>query len=76
VTLPLADVRVIAIEPQFNRGQADNLFRDLRAKGVDVKSAVVDPMETAPPVARGNPDPNFYYERMKANIDELAKAFP
>lgn len=70
------NVSVIAVEPQFNRSQADSLARVLRAKGLDVKVVTVDPLETAEPGAGGNPDPNFYLERMKANIDALAKAFP
>jgi ABC-type Zn uptake system ZnuABC Zn-binding protein ZnuA len=69
-------VGVIAVEPQYSRQQADALAKVLRGKGIEVKIALVDPMETAAPIARGNPDPNFYYDRMKANIDELAKAFP
>jgi zinc transport system substrate-binding protein len=68
-------VSVIAVEPQYSDAQAKRLVSAL-AKDVTIKLALVDPMETAPPVSRGNPDPNFYLDRMKANIDALAKAFP
>jgi ABC-type Zn uptake system ZnuABC Zn-binding protein ZnuA len=71
------NVRVIAVEPQYSRQQAEMLAKVIRRDGkIEVKIALVDPLETAAPAARGNPDPNFYYDRMKANIDELAKAFP
>lgn len=70
------NVSVIAVEPQYSRGQADSLARVLRAKGLDVQVVTVDPIETADPRADGNPDPNLYIERMKANIDALARAFP
>lgn len=70
------NVTVIAVEPQYSRGQAEALARVLRAKGLDMQIAVVDPMETADPGADGNPSPSLYLDRMKANIDALAKAFP
>ena len=70
------NVSVIAVEPQFSRAQADTLARVLRDKGLDIQVVLVDPLETATPGANGNPDPGFYIDRMKANIDALAKAFP
>ncbi len=70
------NVSVIAVEPQFSRAQADTLARVLRDKGLDIQVVLVDPLETATPGANGNPDPAFYIDRMKANIDALAKAFP
>jgi zinc transport system substrate-binding protein len=69
-------VGLIAVEPQYGRGHAETLARVLRSKGLDVKIAVVDPIETAVPGARGNPDPSVYLDRMKANIDAVAEALP
>lgn len=71
------DVRVITVEPQYSKGPAETLQKLLDKRGVPVQLAEVDPLETAP-VASGTttPDPNYYIQRMKQNIDNLAKALP
>lgn len=70
------NVAAIAVEPDASRGQAENLARALREKGIAIQIVEVDPMETAPPTANGNPNPDLYLNRMKQNIDNLAKALP
>lgn len=72
------DVQVIIIEPQYlkAKGAAESLQQHLAGKGVAVRFAEVDPLETADPGADGNPDPGLYLRRMKENIDNLARALP
>jgi len=66
-------VRVIAVEPQYPRTAAENLVAQLKRKDITIKTADVDPMETVPP---GDLKPVYYVERMRENIDNLAKALP
>jgi zinc transport system substrate-binding protein len=70
-------VGLIAVEPQYSSGPAEALRSQLDKRGVKVQIAEVDPLETAPAAAnKADPDPAFYLERMKRNIDNLAKALP
>ena len=66
-------IGVIAVEPQYSHAQAESLQRDLKTKGIDIKIVTLDPLETAP-VAEGknNPDPDYYLNKMRENIDTLA----
>lgn len=66
-------VRVIAVEPQYPKTAAEALVAELKRKGVTMKLADVDPMETVPP---GELQPSYYLKRMRENIDNLAKALP
>lgn len=61
------NVRVVAVESQFSRETAERLFKDMP----DVKIIEIDPLETA---AREEFGPDYYERKMKANIDNLAKA--
>ncbi|MCS7044717.1 MAG: zinc ABC transporter substrate-binding protein [Gemmataceae bacterium] len=70
------DVHVIIIEPQYSRAGAESLQREFAAKGIAVRLAEIDPMETASVDADGNPDPGLYLRRMRENIDNLAQALP
>ena len=72
------DVQAIIIEPQYlkAKGAAESLQQHLAAKGVTVRFAEVDPLETAEPGDDGNLDPGLYLRRMKENIDNLARALP
>jgi ABC-type Zn uptake system ZnuABC Zn-binding protein ZnuA len=70
------DVQVIVVEPQYSKGAAESLQRHLRGQGIDVRLAEVDPMETAAAGDDGNPDPELYVRRMRANIDNLVGALP
>jgi ABC-type Zn uptake system ZnuABC Zn-binding protein ZnuA len=67
------DVRVIAIEPQYNVNTAESLQRELARKGVKVELVEIDPFETADPKEL---DANLYIKVMKRNIDNLAKSLP
>ncbi len=71
------DVHVIAVEPQFAKGPAETLKRELANKGIHVELVEVDPLETAPAAAgKSDPDPAYYMQKMKSNIENLAKALP
>ncbi|MGL6094877.1 MAG: metal ABC transporter substrate-binding protein [Fimbriiglobus sp.] len=66
-------IRVISVEPQYStQTSAKRLLEELAAKGVaDVVLVPIDPLETA------NPDelsPEWYENRMRANIAALAAA--
>lgn len=70
------DVRVIVVEPQYSKGAAESLRQHLKGQGIDIRLAEVDPMETAAAGEDGNPDPELYVRRMRANIDNLVQALP
>jgi ABC-type Zn uptake system ZnuABC Zn-binding protein ZnuA len=70
-------VGVITFEPQFTDAQPRKLAKHLKERGLAVEIAEFDPLETAPLDAGGvNPAPAYYFDKMKANIDNLAKALP
>lgn len=66
------NVHVVTTEPQYNEGTAaQTLIRQLKQKGVpDATTVLIDPLETARP-AELNAD--WYVEKMKKNIDDLAE---
>ncbi len=65
------NVRVIAVEPQYQEGPGKVLARELKKQGLkDVEVIVIDPLETA---AR-DLDAGFYVRKMRENIDTLKKA--
>jgi zinc transport system substrate-binding protein len=70
--------RVIAVEPQYSKAQAEALQRTLKDDGIHVVIVTLDPLETAeiPPGKKFNPDPDYYLKEMRKNIDTLAKALP
>jgi zinc transport system substrate-binding protein len=63
-------VRVIGVEPQYSRGAAETLQRNLNQALPDLAVIELDPIETAPP---DQLSPDYYLKRMQANIDNLAK---
>ena len=71
-------IALIAVEPQYSRMQAESLQANLKRDGVEVKIVSLDPLETAPIPAgkKFNPDPTYYLQKMRENIDTLAKALP
>jgi zinc transport system substrate-binding protein len=69
------NVKVIGVEPQYPRGVAENLAKEM---GGQVKIIDLDPIETGPALA-GQPykvDKNYYFDRMVTNIQNLRQAFP
>ena len=71
-------VALIAVEPQYSKAQAETLQATLKGKGIEVQIISLDPLETAPIAKTGkhNPDPAYYLQKMRENIDTLAKALP
>ncbi|MFO0967764.1 MAG: metal ABC transporter substrate-binding protein [Gemmataceae bacterium] len=68
------NVRVICVEPQYSKGAAETLQTSLKKDGIDLKLVEFDPMETFPPGKA--PDAAHYIERMRKNIQDLAKDLP
>lgn len=78
VTLCKTDkIALIAIERQYSRAPAEALRNNLKRDGIDIQIVEIDPLETAPRVnGKFNPEPGYYLEKMRENIDTLAKALP
>lgn len=71
------NVRVITFEPQYSDAEPKLLQKGLAQRGLEVRLAEFDPLETAPvPEGKINPPADYYFEKMRANIDNLAKALP
>jgi ABC-type Zn uptake system ZnuABC Zn-binding protein ZnuA len=70
--------RVIAVEPQYSKAQAEALKRTLEKDNIHVEIITLDPLETAEVSSPKtfNPDPGYYLKKMRENIDSLAKALP
>ncbi|HMP16929.1 MAG TPA: metal ABC transporter substrate-binding protein, partial [Gemmatales bacterium] len=70
-----ANVRVIGVEPQYPRGVAENLAREIDPKRTKIID--LDPLETAPslPGTSYHVDPNYYFEKIEQNLKNLQKAF-
>jgi zinc transport system substrate-binding protein len=75
-------VRVIAVEPQYQKGtSADTLKKELRKEGVEADLVVIDPLETADKKeltddGRELKDKKWYEMKMRQNLDALAKQLP
>jgi ABC-type Zn uptake system ZnuABC Zn-binding protein ZnuA len=69
-------VRVVCHEPQYPADVAKTLLAGLKSKNPDLEPALAqfDPLETAENPRELYENPRWYEERMKANIDNLAKA--
>jgi zinc transport system substrate-binding protein len=68
-------VRVITYEPQYNPTEPKMLQEGLTKRGLKVQLVEFDPLETAPvPEGKVNPSADYYFSKMRANIDHLAKA--
>jgi UDP-3-O-acyl-N-acetylglucosamine deacetylase len=66
---------VLTWEKQRNKDPVEAMQASLKKAGIDTEIVEVDPIETAPTMdGSPNPDPNYYIERMRMNIDNLAKA--
>ena len=69
-----APVRVIAVEPQYSTSNAgEQLRKNLHGKVDGVKLVEIDPLETVRP---DELNADWYERKMRANIDNLAKALP
>lgn len=68
-------VKVIGVEPQFPRGVAENLAKEIDAK--NAKIIDLDPIETGPTLP-GSPyqvKPTYYLEKIEQNLRNLQKAY-
>ena len=69
---------IITTEPQYPKGAAQTLENALRTRNVNVRLAEVDTLETADAVALtrdpANLEADYYLDRMRKTIDNLAKA--
>jgi zinc transport system substrate-binding protein len=64
-------IRIIAVEPQFPRNTSAQAIKNaLSAKGIEVEFVEIDPLETA---AETDLAPDWYFNKMKQNLDNLAK---
>jgi ABC-type Zn uptake system ZnuABC Zn-binding protein ZnuA len=66
----------VTVEPQYNEKVVDSFVKDL-AEGKDkleLKKVMVDPLETAS--AEELKDPDWYLNKMQANLDALLEALP
>lgn len=66
------NIKVICVEPQYSKGPAELLQKNLKAEGVDIKIVEFDPLET---IAPGESlDSEYYFRRMRQNLKNLAEA--
>ncbi len=67
------NVQVIGVEPQYPRGVAENLAKEMGGK---VKITEVDPIETGPHLENQpyRVDKNYYFQRMETNLQHLRQA--
>ncbi|MCI0458370.1 MAG: metal ABC transporter substrate-binding protein [Gemmataceae bacterium] len=63
-------IRVIGVEPQYPTGAAEKLQQALRKQGVETTIIELDPIETS---ASPQVSATYYEERMRANLEQLAK---
>lgn len=68
-------VRVIGVEPQFPRGVAENLAKEIDAK--NAKIIDLDPIETGPtlPDSPYQVKATYYLEKLEQNLRNLQKAY-
>jgi zinc transport system substrate-binding protein len=68
-------VRVIGVEPQFPRGVAENLAREIDAKNARIID--LDPIETGPtlPDSPYQVKATYYLEKLEQNLLNLQKAY-
>lgn len=68
--------RVIAVEPQYSKTQAEAITHSLAQEGIPVAIISLDPLETADRASgqKFNPDPGHYLKTMRKNIETLAEA--
>jgi ABC-type Zn uptake system ZnuABC Zn-binding protein ZnuA len=66
-------VRLIAVEPQYGtQTSAKTILEELKRKGItDADLVVIDPLETVPPAEL---TPDWYVQKMRSNLEALARA--
>ena len=75
--LPIVRPLKINSLKKYSKSQPVLLQKQLKSKGLDVKLIEFDPLETAPLAKDSpNPDPGYYLQKMRENIEALAKALP
>jgi zinc transport system substrate-binding protein len=67
------NVRVLAVEPQFQDAPAETLKKHLHGQGITVELVTIDPMETVVPAQL---DAGYYVKTMRENIKRLAEKLP
>jgi zinc transport system substrate-binding protein len=67
------NVKIIAIEPQFSRKDAETLQKALEKKGHKLAIVEIDPMETAPHDQLMEGGGDYYFRVMRRNLENLAK---
>ena len=66
---------VFTYEPQYNIDEVQSLRNTLKREGINTEIAEVDPIEQDTTSNAGStPSPDYYMERMRKNIDNLAQA--
>lgn len=67
------NVHVIGVEPQYPRGVAENLAKEMGGK---VKIIELDPIETGPHLENQSyrVDKDYYFQRMETNLQHLRQA--
>lgn len=70
-------VRAITVEPQYEKGSVSLLHKQLQAQGLkSIEVVTVDPLETGEPAELRKEGGGWYVQRMRANIEALARALP
>ena len=64
------NIRVIGVEPQYSKAAAETLQKSLKESIPELIIVELDPIETA---NAEQLKPEYYLERMKQNVDNLAK---
>lgn len=76
------DVRVIAVEPQYpTETSAELLRKAMKGRNKDITFVVLDPLETVAKKDLADDEkelksPEWFIEKMRQNIDNLAKGLP
>ena len=76
------DIRVIAVEPQYQKGTSAKVLKDeMKNRHKNLDFAEVDPLETADAAELSGDgkelkSKDWYETKMRQNLDELAKKLP
>jgi zinc transport system substrate-binding protein len=71
------NVQVIAVEPQYPKStSAEKLRQELARQSHKVEMVIVDPLETGAPQELRDLGAKWYDQKMRENVDNLAKSLP